>query len=291
MFQISPSKEIILSWCGADPNDTDILYVQAVVQDALNLAVLQTINLVDRGNHLFSAGYITPQDPNQMGTGRQIIITMTVYTDSGYTIPSQNYSRISENYLVKKLVDASSFWGAGGSTFDAKALKKAVSDALKEMKFPEPTKQEFPVKAIVDAIKNELNKLPKPIEPEKIDFSPVHDRLDKVKKSIESLPLPTKPTDIVPLQKEMRAIKTSLSETVDTINASLVSELKKIEDMVLKENEKAVNTMIQTILTTIKDSIKDGSFKMTLFGNKNPFDQADAKKDNYLASLKAKYVK
>src|SRR5437867_3710129 len=121
-MQVSPSKKLPIIWNGADPNDADTLYVQTIVKDAITLATLNTVNLTDNGNHLFSGFFTTPADPSQTGTGRWIILTTTVYTDAARTIKSQNYSRITDQYLVKQIVDPNTFLGGGGGVLDYREI-------------------------------------------------------------------------------------------------------------------------------------------------------------------------
>src|SRR5690348_15777645 len=143
-MQISPQKQTPIIWNGADPNDTDPLYVRAVDRDSTSLQVLNTVNLTDNGNHLFTGSFISPHDPSQTGTGRWIIVTCTVYTDSSYTTPSPNYSRVTEHFLVKTLVDPMSVGGGAGGVIDYREMKKAVAEVLAENKTDLPPPVEKP---------------------------------------------------------------------------------------------------------------------------------------------------
>lgn len=289
LSQISPTKEFLIVWNGADPSDTTTLYVRAVVQNAKTLAVLATVNLTDRGNHLFSASYITPPDPNTIGNGLQIIITITVYTDLGYTIPSQNYARESRDYLVKTLISASQFWGPGGDSFDPKEIKKLLKEVLAEAKPVESPS--FPVAELMNLIKAEIDKLPHELpEDKEVDLSPLQSGLDDVRKAINILPTLTRPVDIIPLAKEVRSIQQSLEKIANEMKDNLDSGMKKTQEMTIKGNEKIVDYIAEQVMSVIEKNIKSGAFKMTLFDSIFTGDETADKKKQFLDSLKAKYT-
>ena len=205
MLQFSPQKTLALVWNSADPSDTDTLYVRAVVKDALTVATLETVNLTDQGSNLFTGTYVTPHDPSMTGTGRQIFIEYTVYTDSGYTTKSQNYARVTDYYLIKQLVDPNIILGGGGVDYIEvrKIIKEELAKAIKEgeeVLLPEVEKVDLnpvlaQIKAVSDKVDNikfpEIPKVEIP-EPEKVDLSPLRSSfrvgLERVLRQIKVLP-------------------------------------------------------------------------------------------------------
>lgn len=248
-MQISPQKSFPLIWNSADPADIDTLYVQVVVKDGSTGATLDTINLIDKGSNLFMKDYITPHDPSQTGTGRWITVVYTVYTDAGYTTKSQNYSRITEKYLVKRLLDTEVAFGAGGG-IDYKELRKIVKEELAKQEPPEiPEKlgavepPEIDLTPIITELKKEIQsvstkvdniKFPEiPETPEKVDLSPLRSSfrigLERVLRQVKVLP--QAPNYSV----ELGEIKSAFQELNKLEN--LQKEIAKDRDTLEKYNE------------------------------------------------------
>lgn len=287
MLQVTPQRNLPLVWHSADPNDTDTLFVQAVVKDASTLAVLSTVNLTDNGSQLFSGSVTTPPDTSQTGTGRWIIVVFTIFSDSGYTTPSLNYARVTETYLVKTLINANQLYGGGGSSIDYAMLKKLVGEVLDEkktpIKFPEIPKVDLAnfkkelltdVKNIVESI---VGGIPTPEKPEKVDLSSLDSGLKTVIKEITSRPK-FQPTDLSGL---VMKIHTAMNEMMTMHEDNKKEMLKYFE----KFKEEIINSISdENAKLKLLNGIRDGSIGFQMLNSPE-----QEKKKGYLKSLAAKY--
>src|SRR5258707_3851150 len=100
-MQLEPLEDFTIARGLEDHTDSTTYYVRAVVRDAKTDALLATVNLTDQGDaHRFSKKWQIPAD--QTGQGYYLLITTSVYTDSGYTTKSSNYGDKDETYLVMR---------------------------------------------------------------------------------------------------------------------------------------------------------------------------------------------
>lgn len=124
-MQVSPLQVLPVSYVTTIPGDTTLYYVQAILRDTQSSKVLQSINLTNvsstpnRYVGQFSADVIT----DASGLGRQIDITISVYTDSGYTTLSNNYQILQLNYTVLQPWIQNLGMG-GGMNIDYEKLQK-----------------------------------------------------------------------------------------------------------------------------------------------------------------------
>lgn len=119
----------------SDPSDSDTYYVQAVVKNSATSAVLATVNLTDEGSQRFTGSYFTA--PDASGNGYYIDVTTTVYTDSGYTTLSANYSRDTFTYHV---FQEQMHFGGGGAEVNYDKIRKLIKEELaaqEKMEIPE----------------------------------------------------------------------------------------------------------------------------------------------------------
>lgn len=115
-----------------DPNDSNTYYVRAVIRNARTDALIDTINLTDRGSRRFSQSWQTPADSS--GLGFYISICTTVYTDSGYTAKSDVYAEEMETYLLDNRF-RNLGGGAGGSDVDYKKIRTIFIEVLTTFNF------------------------------------------------------------------------------------------------------------------------------------------------------------
>lgn len=294
-MQLSPQKPFIIVWNGADPNDTDTLYVQAVVRDAKTRTVLSTISLTDRGSHYFDSSYITPHDTSQTQQGRQIIVTLTVYTDAGYTIPSQNYGRETNHYIIQERIDPAKFYGVsgGGYEFDYKAFAKLIEDIL-VAKIPSllpvlpvaTEAKEFPMAQFISAVKDEIAQIPPYEKGESVDLSNLESGMKMISSKIAALPQP-KDMDLKPVLAEIKSMSPELKTLITTLHSSLMSSMQTEMAKHYKDMQKSLTT---TIMTEIESNMKAGKFNVSMnFGaNGSPEDQTAAKRAAYFKGLKNK---
>ncbi|HEC66112.1 MAG TPA: hypothetical protein ENI23_12535, partial [bacterium] len=129
MLQISPSKAFPITYVISDPSDSSTYFVQAIVRNASTNTTLETVDLTDQGGGIHSKDYTTPSDPSQTGTGLYIIITVTVFTDSAHTTKSGNYAIVTDQYLVKTIVDPHTIGGGGA---DLVSMKRMLNETIEE---------------------------------------------------------------------------------------------------------------------------------------------------------------
>lgn len=100
MPQISPNTAIPVSYVTTIPGDVTLYFVRAVLRDTQSSTILQTLNLknVSSTPNRYTGVFSPVSDPS--GLGRMIDITISVYTDSGYTTLSNNYQILQLNYTV-----------------------------------------------------------------------------------------------------------------------------------------------------------------------------------------------
>lgn len=298
-MQIDPQKEFVLSWNGADPSDVDTLYVQAVVKDAKTLSVLNTVNLTDRGSHLFSKSFITPADNSQTEVGRQIFVTLTVYTDAGYTIPSPNYARITDQYIVKRLIDPNRFYGVSGGGYggemDYAKLRKLVEEVIDSRKIDTPPvvlKQDFPVGVIVKAIKEEIAKIPSYEPAEEVNLTTIESTLAQIRTSLSSLPMPTQLKDLALISKKIDDLPSGISSVGEEMKKMVGDTMELVHQSIVKSLNLSIENLVSLIgdavIAGLSQQIKDGKLPLSIFGNDKPFDLQKEKRANYIKSLQAK---
>lgn len=128
---IRPSSTFKIVWQTADPNDTATYYPQVVIKRSTDSAVLDTVNLALESAGRYSANWQVPMDTT--GQGTQIDMTVNVYTDSGFTAYSPNYSKENRIYNIFDMVASLLRTGGGDNTdYDliARLIDRAVSKAL-----------------------------------------------------------------------------------------------------------------------------------------------------------------
>lgn len=138
MLQLNPQKPFNFSRQLDNVSDTTTYYLQAVVRLNSTNAVLATINMTDKGSQRFVGSFTPPNDPG--GSGYDISITTSVYTDSGYTSLSPVYSTVATDYRVQLLFSPAFGYG-GSSGVEPKVLRKIIQeelDDLKKKKTPQP---------------------------------------------------------------------------------------------------------------------------------------------------------
>lgn len=196
MLTLNPAETFPIVRVLGNHTDTATYFVRAVIQDATTDVVLDTINLTDLGNRRFRKAWKVVYD-NAYSSGRYITITTTVYTDSGYTTKSENYSEEVETYLVQQrwnIATMASLGGGASPVIDYKEVRKIIIEELAKIKFP---KMEMPkpvdVSPIMEEIKtlnDKVDKIEIPVleKLDTIDLHPLEKGLEKIAKEINMFP-------------------------------------------------------------------------------------------------------
>jgi hypothetical protein len=222
--------------------DTDTNYVQAVIRNAYTDAIIDTIQLTDKGGQRFSKNWQVPADSS--GQGFFVSIVTSVYTDSGYTTKNGNYGDDENTYLVQDRILIGRVGGSGGG-IDAFAVRKIIQDELAKSV---PTLDA--VYGAIGALQREINRIPKEVAqerwdailtavnridtkepPESFDAAPVLAAIEGLRTAIDKKEV-TPPTDLTPIlerldgdkeedQLEMSEMKDMIAEFIDTCQKML----------------------------------------------------------------------
>jgi len=206
--------------------DSGTYYVRAVIRNAYSDDIIATLNLTDKGSQRFKYDWLVPQDPS--GQGFYISIVTSVYTDSGYTTKSENYSDEENTYLIQERVLQRG--GGGGGGIDAFNLRRIIGEELDKRQKDdpetedEPTEPEEPMRwdEVLTVLK-ELRRLVEAIEPAKpTDLSPVFDGIRYLAQCIDEKPV-TDATDITPILEAVRELGERVGNRQDAFAAALQS--------------------------------------------------------------------
>jgi hypothetical protein len=207
MLQISPQETFPIVYKLSDPNETDTYYVRAVVRNSVTGAIIKInganfVNLTDRTSGRFSTSVQAPHDAS--GLGFYIDVTITVYSDSGYTTKNQKYADVLDCYLVQARVNSSSL-GGGGLGFDYKKLKEIVIEALNSL--PTTDVPETDLTPVTQRLGRILN-LVEALEAREIltpeSFAPHTDKIiTTINKAIKNIP----EVDVTPILEKLDSIE------------------------------------------------------------------------------------
>lgn len=183
-MQLSPREYFTIARGLEDHTDNTVFYVRAAIRNARTDALIDTINLTNQGdNHRYSLPWQVPADTS--GQGFYILVTTSVYTDSGYTTKSSIYGDKFDTYLVMERANPNQGIG-GGDSVDYKKIQKMVKEAVAEIPKPEKAKEvvlpDFslqPVISAIDAVRVRLDTLKFP-EQKPVDLSGVMAKLEEV---------------------------------------------------------------------------------------------------------------
>lgn len=240
-MQTEPQNPLPLVYLITDHTDTNTYFVRAVMRDSLSGSIIQTINLTDRGNRRFSTQVNAPADPT--GFGRHIDITITPYTDSGYTQKADTYQEKIDKWYIR----AQQSHGGGGSDIDYDYLFKRVSDIferkLNALEFPKTDLSNIYkyLGKIRDAIVSiEIPEVP---EAEKLDLEPVLQALERVESAlsgkIDGIDIPEQEKlDLAPVLEALQALETAFGK-------ALTASVDKQTDAVTKASEKGIQTALK----------------------------------------------
>lgn len=139
-LQLQPGNSFTVVRQLNNPYITDTFYVKAVIRNAYTDAIIDTLQLTDKGGQRFKKDWQVPADPS--GQGFYISIVTSVYSDSGYTTKSENYGDEESTYLVAdRLLNA--MRGGGDNSLDLYSIRKVIQEELNkglEKVKPEPVK-------------------------------------------------------------------------------------------------------------------------------------------------------
>ena len=250
--QISPGEPFDVFYFLRNHTDATQYYVQAKVHDVRTGELLATHSLTQSpvNARLFSKTIDSPPDPT--GYGRNIVAIATVYTDTGFSVKSENYEEQEQYYLIKSQTP---FVGGGGG-IDARTARELFKEELKKAldALPKPEKLQVPdapdmsfVDALfgaLGAITREVGRIPK----EGADMKPVMDKLLALSEELKARP-----------QFE-RTDLSSIAEAVQSI-LSAASELEKAMKLgnaqLVQAQTSALSTLKSELVTEIGGKVEE----------------------------------
>ncbi len=217
-MQIDPYSTIPLIYNLTDPSDSTLYYIRAVIKDSLTGVTLDTKNLASQGSGRYTSTVVAPQDST--GNGRHVDVTLTVYTDSGYSVLSDSYERRIDKYLVKKnLAFGAGSSGGSGSDVDYAKIKKILIEVVAEWA--------------------------KGNKPKKVNLVPVYERLEAIQASIDEIE-PAKEVNIKPT--DLRPVVSA----IESAKAVIIGALEKIEI----PDQADMSPVIEELIT-LKDKVEE----------------------------------
>lgn len=252
-MQINPRENFVITHQIGDHTDSTTYYVRAVIRNALTDTVIDTVELIDRGDQRFSQSWQAPEDVS--GQGFYISITTTVYTDSGYTAKSALYSEEQERHLVQTRLNPNLGMGGGGGggvDVDYKKVRKIVNEEVSKIEFPEviiPEPVEYPeidldsVRSDISTLNRSMGELVETItslprfEKTNVDFSGVMDKIDSIEDFFEEL----KGYIDVATEKSSSKYSPNIDATKQEILNVLEEKIKTINDLLIDIKESSVS--------------------------------------------------
>lgn len=238
---IKPQQNFTVVRQIANHTDTDTYYVRAVIRNAYTDAILDTLNLTDRGSQRFSKNWQAPADTS--GQGFYISIVTSVYTDSGYTTKSANYGDEENTHLVMELPNVSQRFGGGG-TLDSYTIRRIVSEELAKLPVPKeidlsafPKQREYEMRW--DEVLGAINGLKEAL-PKETDLSPMLSKLSEAIELIKNKPV-TPETDLSPVLSLLDDIKKGMEANYSDV-AGIVNDFgEDIKRSVARNMEGVLN--------------------------------------------------
>jgi hypothetical protein len=249
--QVTPGENFQIFYFLRNHTDATTYYIQAIIYDVADGSELLTVPLTQSpiNARLFTATVNAPGD--QAGYGRNIVAISTVYTDSGYSVKSENYEESEQYFLVK----APSFAGGGGGT-DYRIVREILQEELKKAVdgLPKPEKAHEPKEAdltfvdrilgAIGALQREVNRVPK----EAADLSEVKGQLVALSGQLSARPQFER--------TDLSALAEAVQKTLTTLETA-AKELKLGNAQVVQVFEAALKNFAQTFGNEIGQKIDD----------------------------------
>lgn len=139
-MQINPNEPIVIAYLLSDPSDAGTYYARAVMRDTGSGKTLASLNLTNDGSNTRRFTGVMAAPGHNGASALWVDITITLYTDAGYSVIATNYPEIVTSYMIA--YRWSQAMGGGGSGDPFQALDPAVI-----------------VEALIAAIKPEFKRL------------------------------------------------------------------------------------------------------------------------------------
>jgi hypothetical protein len=253
-LQLEPQLEYVLARGLEDHTDSTTYYVRAVIRNAKTDALIATVNLTDNGNRRFTKAWLAPADPT--GLGLDILVTYTVYTDSGYTTKAENYGEKFDEHTVLRRMNPN--LNGGGADVDYKRIAKIVSDEVAKQiaSIPDPDKPEMPnipfhLQPLLNAItgvRNDIGNINVP-EAKEVDFGPVMAKIQAVEQAVNAIDIPTPPeTDLSPVLDRLDSHGETLKATsMQDVKQSVDDLFSRVKEFFAKDIEEVKKSQAELV--------------------------------------------
>lgn len=278
-MQLSPNSLIPVSYSTTIPGDTTLYYVRAVLRDTQSSSTLQTINLknVSSVPNRYTGTFQPVSDAS--GLGRPVDVTISVYTDSGYTTLSPNYQIVQYNYVVLQPWIPNLGVG-GGLNIDYDKLQKmfdgskATNAEIGNEKAPKRERvnykrleeaslgaSEGARSALSEELKGHINTLSKLMS----DIAKGHGdvgtltmgRFDAMEQRLNALEGNISKGQAMSA-KERKEMKEALSSAITDFR----EEFKNTSDKVSKNSEKMLSDAFESLQSYLGETLSEKEFKM-----------------------------
>ncbi len=270
-MQLSPGETYTVGYVIDNHTDPvrDSYYVRAVIRNARTFATLDTLNLTlaGSGTGIYTKDWQVPADTS--GNGFYVTITITVYTDSGYTTKSDQYGEKMLEHLIQVRRNTN-FGGGGGGWYPDKyffeklsglmeeASKKKLAEALKLLPPPTPATDLMPVLDILSKMGTKVSDidtmvsglkntdLPELLKKE-TDLSGVLAGLGAIRSILEAMPRFEK-TDLSAIVSELASLNARLSKAeieeaiakIPELNAAMENIEKAMRDFIYLSEKRGI---------------------------------------------------
>lgn len=221
-------------------------YVRAVVRDA-NGTTIDTVNLASQGGQRYQTSWQVPVD--SLGQGRYISIVTSVYTDSGYTLKSENYGDEETTYLIFDRVMPA--MRGGGTNLDYSKIRKIVQEEVEAKKIDFPEQKEYQMRwdEVLEKIDTAINSIETAIQrakPSPVNLEPVIGVVkDTVARGVNDLAelmvaSQPQPVDLTPVLNGIQEVRDSI-----------------VQDIKIGDLEDFKNEVAQEVQSTVERSVKE----------------------------------
>lgn len=238
MLQIKPGENFPVARVLQDHTDTNTYYVRATVRNAADDTLLATINLTDRGSRRFSNVWAVPS----FSIDTYVIVTISVYTDSGYTTKSPLYAETSETYLVAPRWEFGMSNYGGGGRVDYRLVRQIVGEEIAKIK-PEERKA--------------------PEQGQKFDDSVILDAVAGIRKRVDDIKIPEqKEADFSSLE---RAFRTATERIVNAVESIKIPEQEKIDLKPVIKSVEGIHADMMNVLRRLDGTVNAVQALLNLF--------------------------
>lgn len=241
-MQIEPQTPLALVYKIEDPSlFTNTYYVRAKIRDSYTGSLIESINLTRSSDgSRYTSQTNSPADPS--GLGRLIDVTISVYSDSGYTTyASEGFAERIERFLVRTQQHFFGGVSGGNSDIDYDRIEKILEKVV-TVKVDIPQINFSEVKTLLNFLIDLVEKLDKKISllptETKSDYTPIISNINSIgEKIIKSFPKIQSPkeTDFSPILSALTSLSEKISESGQIYSAQKESIISEISAL-LKDN-------------------------------------------------------